>query len=194
MRRVSLALGVLVITAAFASAQESTPTPQVEIGLNYSLLHANSHDDTHQVTSNGGSGYFVYNINHLLGVVADFGGYHNGSVHGPLDSGTTFTYLFGPRFNWRHWSRVTPYVQALFGGARVSATTSFDTTMSSRDQNGFATATGGGVDIAITRHIAIKPIQVEYIMSQVPSFTTNRNSFQNSLRYSAGVVVRLGER
>jgi hypothetical protein len=64
----------------------------------------------------------------------------------------------------------------------------------SADHNGFATAAGGGLDVAITPHLAIKPIQVEYLTSQVASFTTNRNSFQNDLRYSAGVVLRFGER
>lgn len=192
MKSFRVLLGVLFIAATCISAQETTP--QVEVGLNYSLFHSNLHEDASQVTSNGGSGYFVYNINRTLGAVADFGAYHNGSVHGRLDSDTTFTYLFGPRFNLRHWSRITPYVQALFGGARVSATTNFGTTRASSDQNGFASAAGGGVDIAVTHHIAIKPIQVEYVMSQVPSFTTNRNSFQNSLRYSAGVVVQFGEK
>ena len=194
MRTIGVSLGILWVTAGLASAQEGPPTPRVEIGVNYSLLHANLHDDAHQVTSNGGSGYFVYNMNHVLGVVADFGGYHNGSIHGPLDGDTTFTYLFGPRLNWRHWKRANPYVQFLFGGARISSGAILGQMTGSADHNGFATAAGGGLDVAITPHLAIKPIQVEYLTSQVASFTTNRNSFQNDLRYSAGVVLRFGER
>jgi opacity protein-like surface antigen len=194
MKTFSMSVGVLFMASVLTHAQEPPPTPRLEVGLNYSLLHANLNADASQITSNGGSGYFAYNVSRVLGLVADFGGYGNGSVHGPLDSDSTFTYLFGPRFNWRHWSRVTPYVQALFGGARISATTNLNGTMASSDQNGFATAAGGGVDIAITHHIAIKPIQIEYVMSQVPSFATNRNSYQNSLRYSAGVALRFGEK
>jgi hypothetical protein len=71
MKRFSGLLGVLCVDATLASAQQGTSLSQVEIGLNYSL-HANLHEDVPQVTSNGGSGYFVCNINHLLGVVADF--------------------------------------------------------------------------------------------------------------------------
>jgi hypothetical protein len=194
MRAIGVSLGILWVAAGLASAQEGPSTPQVEIGVNYSLLHANLHDDAHQVTGNGGSGYFVYNMNHVLGVVADFGGYHNGGIHGPLDGNTTFTYLFGPRFNWRHWRRANPYAQFLFGGARTSSGAILGQMASSADHNGFATAAGGGVDVAITPHLAFKPIQVEYVMSQVGSFTTSRNSFQNDLRYSAGVVLRLGQK
>jgi hypothetical protein len=81
--RFSALLGVLCVDATLGSAQENTLLPQVEIGLNYSLLHANLHEDVNRVANNGGSGYFVYNINHVLGVVADFGSYHRRSRREP---------------------------------------------------------------------------------------------------------------
>jgi len=195
MKRFGLFLGTLVTVAAIANAQEAPPTPVAEVGLNYSLFHANSSQDARQITSNGGSGTFIYNVNHTLGLVADFGGYHNGSAHGPFESDTTFSYLFGPRFNWRH-SRMNPYVQFLFGGARVSAETNLAETgtIVTSDHNGFATAAGGGLDFNLTHHIVLKPIQIEYVMTQVPSFVTDRNSFQNNVRYSAGVVFTFGEK
>jgi opacity protein-like surface antigen len=59
-------------------------------------------------------------------------------------------------------------------------------------QNNFAAAIGGGVDIAVTNHIAIKPIQVEYVMTQVSPGSVSY--VQNNLRYSAGVVFRLGSK
>jgi hypothetical protein len=51
---------------------------------------------------------------------------------------------------------------------------------------------GGGLAVSIAKHIAFKPIQLEYVMSQPPHFGTNTSSIQNSLRYSAGLVPRLG--
>ena len=62
----------------------------------------------------------------------------------------------------------------------------------------FAMASGGGLDYVLTKHIAIKPIQVEYVMTQFDSAslggsTQGFGSHQNDLRYSAGVVFRLGE-
>jgi hypothetical protein len=38
----------------------------------------------------------------------------------------------------------------------------------------------------------VKPLQVEYVTAQLPDVLSNRNSFQNDLRYSGGVVFRFG--
>jgi opacity protein-like surface antigen len=191
----SYLFGLFVMVASAASAQEQPATPIVEVGLDYSLLHSTSTPGGSQITSNGGSGYLVYNLNRVVGLVADFGAYHNGSVHGSFNSDTTLTYLFGPRFSWRRWSRVTPYTQFLFGGARISAAfASPGSTEADSDQNSFALAGGAGIDIALTHHIAIKPIQVEYVMTQASDFAGNRGNVQNGLRYSAGVVFRFGEK
>ncbi len=81
--------------------------------MNYSWLHVNSANQDLQRTGNGGSGSFAYNINNLVGLVADFGGYANTRINDRL-----LTYMFGPRFSWRH-ARLTPYTQFLFGGAYV---------------------------------------------------------------------------
>src|ERR1700730_15551172 len=91
-----------------ASAQE-TYTPKYEVGLNYSWLHVNSANYDYHRTGNGGSGYFQYNLNHIIGLVGDFGGYAN--TRKGIDE-KLVTYMFGPRFNWRH-SRLSPYVQFL---------------------------------------------------------------------------------
>jgi hypothetical protein len=188
-------LGAFATIAGAAFAQELATTPKVEIGLDYSLSHATSVSGGTQTTSNGGSGYVVYNLNRTVGLVADFGGYHNGTTNGSLNGDTTFTYLFGPRFSWRRWSRVTPYTQFLFGGARTSAGIENTTGSAfSADENSFALAAGGGIDVPLTHHIAIKPIQIEYLMTQASHFAGNSGSVQNGLRYSAGVVFRFGEK
>ncbi len=80
--------------SATASAQE-TYTPKYEVGVNYSWLHVNSANFDFQRTVNSGSGYFVYNLNRMIGLVGDFGGYANTRT-GINDK--ALTYLFGPRF------------------------------------------------------------------------------------------------
>jgi Outer membrane protein beta-barrel domain len=172
-------LAVAAALSVTANAQEVT-TPKFEFGANYSWLHVNSADDVFHRTGNGGSGYVEYNINSVVGLVADFGGYANTRA-GINDTG--LTYLFGPRFNWRH-SRLTPYVQFLFGGDYLW-------TPLSTTQNGFATAAGGGVDYQVSNHLALKPIQIEYVSTQLPN-QLGLGSHQNDIRYSAGVVFRVG--
>jgi opacity protein-like surface antigen len=177
-------LPVVLAFGATAVAQE-TSTPKYEVGLNYSWLHVNSANFDRQRTGNGGSGYFEYNLNRTLGLVADIGGYAN--TRTGIDD-KLLTYMFGPRFNWRR-ARLTPYAQFLFGGAYVWNNPAGVSTT----QNAFATAAGGGLDYRLTDRIAIKPIQVEYVMTQIDS-ARGFGSHQNDVRYSAGVVLRFGEK
>jgi peptidoglycan-associated lipoprotein len=58
-------------------------------------------------------------------------------------------------------------------------------------------AFGAGVDIGLTRHLAIRAAQVDYLRTQfnaTDALTTGLSSSlgnrQNSMRYSAGIVFR----
>jgi hypothetical protein len=189
MKECKFVLGALLLSAVAASAQEIA-TPKVEVGFTYSWLHVNSANFDFQRTGNGGSAYFEYNVTPVLGLVADFGGYANTRT-GIND--TALTYLFGPRFNLRHFARWTPYLQFLFGGAHAwSGPIDPQPT-----QDAFATAAGGGLDFNWTKHISIKPIQVEYVMTQFDSgslggSTKGFGNHQNDIRYSGGVVFKFG--
>ena len=180
----AFAFAAFLALGATASAQSEVVTPKYELGVNYSWLHVNAASGDLSRNGNGGSGYFEYNLNRTVGLVADIGGYANTST-GKNDR--LLTYMFGPRFNWRH-ARLTPYAQFLFGGAYLWNNPRYTTT-----QNAFAMASGGGLDYTLTQHIAIKPIQVEYIMTQLDS-ANGFGSHQNDVRYSAGVVWRIGEK
>ena len=186
MRYFVFVLGAVLGCAAVLSAQEET-APRFEVGLLYSGNHLNAGNNNSEITGNGGAGYFEYNINNWLGAVADFGGYAN--TNSQIDE-RLFTYMFGPRFNWRH-RHFTPYAQALFGGGEAWSN------VTSTSQNTFAMAIGGGVDVPLTRHIVVKPVQVEYFRTQFNSGqlggpTSNFGDHQNGVRYSAGVVFMFG--
>src|SRR5215472_9770954 len=98
MKAFGLILGALLASGAVVSAQE-TYTPKLEVGVDYSWLHVNSANNSYQRTGNGGSGYLEYNLNRFVGLVGDFGGYAN--TRTGIDE-KLVTYMFGPRFNWRH--------------------------------------------------------------------------------------------
>jgi hypothetical protein len=189
MKTCKLVLGALLLSALAASAQE-VAVPKVEVGLNYSWLHVNSANFDFQRTGNGGSGYVEYNVTRVFGLVADFGGYANTRT-GINDK--ALTYLFGPRFNLRRSERWTPYMQFLFGGAHAWS----GPTDRQQTQDAFATAAGGGLDVNLNKHISIKPIQIEYVMTQFDSArlggsTSGFGSHQNDIRYSGGVVFKFG--
>jgi outer membrane immunogenic protein len=196
MNRLVVLCGALLLFAGIASAQDEFP--KFEAFGGYSYLRVNPGDDIGGLNFNGGSGSIDYNLTHMLGVVADFGGYHwNGSGDFEGVDATTVTYLFGPKVALRH-GPITPFVQALFGGAHISGTllNDCDSARVRREgvpcdengsQNAFALTVGGGLDWNATSHIGVRLIQAEYLFTK---FNVNVNNSQNNARISAGVVFR----
>jgi len=178
-------LAVLSFLGATARAQE---TPKVDIFAGYSYLQVNPGfrgvDSFHL---HGGSASVAYNVKSWLGGVADFGGYNQGNVPATRDSGTLGTYLFGPRVSYRHFGKITPFGQVLFGTAHANRFV-FGTIGT---QNAFAMTAGGGVDYQLLNHFAIRAFQTEYLLTRFPVGTLIRGGqTQNNLRVSTGFVFR----
>jgi opacity protein-like surface antigen len=133
----------------------------------------------------GGGGQLEYNPTKWLGVVGDLAGFYATSNGNGAFAGGMFTYLAGPRVNFRQ-GRFTPFVQALFGGAH----TTDGIAQSTGGQDHFAMTAGGGLDFKVSRHVSLRPIQAEYFMTKIPDGLNNR---QDNLRLGAGIVVRLGK-
>ena len=127
--------GALLIPAFMVRAQDSRGTndgtPKAELFVGYSYLRAvpAPSDGNRLVWLNGGSTSIAYNFTRHLGLVGDFGGFDDsqllltGTGTTPNSSGTVYTYLFGPRFSFRNYERITPFVQVLFGGIHASDVT-----------------------------------------------------------------------
>ncbi|MGH9691311.1 MAG: outer membrane beta-barrel protein [Candidatus Acidiferrales bacterium] len=172
MKKWVLLCGLTLLFSLAASAQDN---PKVEAFGGYSYVHTN--DQGASANFNGGSGSVSLNLNNWLGGVADFGGYHT-STNGA--DATVVTYLFGPKIAFRRSDRITPFAQVLFGGAHASAG-------AFGSANAFAMTLGGGVDVNATKHIAVRVIQAEYLMTKFQDGGSDR---QDSARISAGVVFR----
>ena len=125
------------------------------------------------LTAEGGSGSVALNFNNWLGAVSDFALYHSSVIGSGL---AVRTYTFGPRFSYRHWRRITPFTQVLFGGVRYA-------------DNGFVFAAGRGSDVALDHagRFALRP-QAEYFGFRANGATTN------TVRLSIGIVLRLGRK
>ena len=207
MKRCITVIGlVLLLTFTLAAQDKAT---QMETFLGYTFTRFNSATNVPAFSANGGSGQFVYNFSNWLGGVADFGAVHNGNIHNIHLDSTAATFLLGPRAALRRWSRFTPYVQTLFGG--VYGTTSVavppDVLLIGDDvvvpagthlrataqQTSFAMTAGGGLDIRVSKHVSIRPIQLEYFMTRLKHFRTDDDNTQNNLRYSAGFNFTFGE-
>jgi len=157
---------------------------------------------------NGWEGQGTFNFNRYLGVTADVSGASLTPFSFSALGASAFTYqrltnyLFGPTVT-AEVGRSAVFAHALFGeahsslgaGLTVPIIGGISTGLTSA--NAFAMAFGGGVDIGLTRHLAIRAVQVDYLRTQfsaTDALTTGLSSSlgnrQNSFRYSAGIVFR----
>ena len=161
--------------------------PHWEWFIGYSYLYAHAGSGIPHFNGNGGSTNIEYNFNRWFGLVGDFGGYHTSTIdHVDVDL-KQFSYAFGPRLNYRFGDRdrATLFGQLLLGG--IHATGSALGTSGS--DNAFAMAFGGGLDIGVAKHVAIRPAQFEYVLT---TYDISGYRPQNNFRYSGGVVFRWG--
>jgi opacity protein-like surface antigen len=214
------AVGNAEMPAALASAQSATPAPssgrtyrsypRAELFLGYSYLRSVPFQPmltsgNRMVRLNGGSASIAFNVNRYLGLVGDFGGFDDTKLQiagagatpprAADASGTAYTFMAGPRISFRY-SRVTPFVQVLFGGVHASAVTLSNCTgflcTPLPSENSFAMTAGGGIDLNIHRHVAIRIVQAEYLMTNFADLSTGNRDTQNDIRLSSGLVFGFG--
>jgi outer membrane protein OmpA-like peptidoglycan-associated protein/opacity protein-like surface antigen len=184
-------------------------TPRVEWFLGYSFWRAMPTSSSNRMAYlHGGSTSIAYNFNNYLGLVADFGGYDNSKLTliGPTGSqtfdsnGSAYSFAFGPRISYRRYERFTPFIQALFGGAhassvKISGCTGNPTCTFLSSDTAFATFLGTGFDIKISRHIALRLLEADFLLTHFKDpFSSNGQGrgWQDNVRLSTGIVFRFG--
>jgi len=191
----SFTLCAIVLISGLAAAQDF---PRYEVSGGYS--YGGSVQDfsvVNRLSPKGWNGTFAANMKRWMGVEVDAGGqYLNESI---LLGGVPYTvnngfysFLAGPRLAFRR-DRVTPFVHGLVGIHR-----SLDYSQATYPtaggvlipyQNAFGTAAGGGVDIAITRRVALRT-QADYLITRVGSGPVV--GYENRFRALAGIVFSFG--
>jgi hypothetical protein len=112
------------------------------------------------------------NFKHVLGITGDFSGVYNSR----RTNSTVYTYTVGPVLTAR-LPVIQPFVNALFGGATISARGSSD--------NAFAMLVGGGLDIGLRKGIGLRLVQADWLMTRFGDQTQDRQG-----RVSAGLVIK----
>lgn len=199
-----LVVRIAVVLLAGVAAEAAENATQMETFLGYSLTRVNSASGVSPFIMNGGSGQFVYNANNWVGAVLDLGATYNGNIHNINVDSTLTNFLLGPRVAVRRWSRITPYVQTLFGGVYSTSSAAFPimTQVTNilpgsnvrlvNQQTAFAMTAGGGLDIKINKHVSFRPFQAEYFLTRLHQFPVAGNRNQNNFRYSAGLNFTFG--
>lgn len=180
---------------AFPADKQSTDdtppgrlTPRYEIAglLHYADFHPGNPFSS--FSGWGGAGEFVWNPSQWLGLVEQVGGLSfNRNVNGTGQHGAASTLLFGPRLNLRKFDYFVPYAEFLLGAGHAGVPMTGD-----KSQSSFTMAAGGGVDIALTRNVAWRFAEIDYLMTDFSGSSLGGNARQDNLRVGSGIVLRFG--
>ena len=178
-------------------AQDTRPPglllPRFEIAGTYDYLDFAPGDPFSSYGNHGGAGAFTYNASKWLGLNAEVGTYGGKRNIFPLtgnnstvNSGVT-SFLFGPRLNWRRFDYFVPFAEFLVGAARGNGQVTGGV-----QQDAFALAAGGGLDMVITKNLAWRVAQLDYLMTTFSGTALGASARQNNFRAASGIVLRFG--
>src|SRR6185312_4332034 len=201
---------------SFAQQETSQVATRGTLFGGYSLLHSSNDLGSTSIGSSnfnlGGSlggweAQGTYNFTRHFGVTADFSG-NSKQLAGfsalGFSAGTRehmYDMLFGPTVTG-YFGKSSVFGHALFGvalsslnaGVTAPIVGGFSAPLDS--SNAFAMAFGGGLDIGLSRHFAIRAAQVDLIrtnfntLDSLTGLTTGTSTNQNNFRYSGGVIWR----
>ena len=210
-------LFVLGSVLLFGTAAFPQDYAKVEVPLNYSYMRFNPENSNivSGLSLNGGGGGMTVYINHWLGIEGEFQGYATAgsrtftfppTANSPCPAGCTakasgdlFTYNVGPILKYRS-EHFEPFVETLFGGAHSNTYQNLQhnlcvnpgTCLSSAtpNNNAFDFIIGGGFDIPLSKSIAIRPAQFDFLLTRFGNGFTKGNNNQSNFRYNGGIVFR----
>ena len=210
--RLILLAALLCLYAIPAIADDA---PKAEIFGEYSYFRFNPTLPGIRNTSfNGGGGGVTFNLNDFIGIKAEFMGYGSTNYTIPANTpipgsgglatvapittqGNMFTYLFGPQITYR-MPKLNVFGELLFGGSNSNAYANVAEAfngvggnVASGTQHPFTMAFGGGLDVKVSKNFAVRPVEIDWILTRYTNPYTLTNN-QNNFRYTAGVVYYFG--
>lgn len=180
-----LLLGASIPTTASAQTVRSS-SHEVDLTLGYNVQRSNSTMGT-SFWQQGGMLELSAEVYRGFGAAMLISGGHANNLSSTGINLDTVTTTFGPRYTFSH-KKI-----AVFGEGLIGEANGFNSVFPSRDgvlsrSNSFALQTGGGIDLRLSQHVAVRPLQASWLRTEFQNATTN---VQNSLQLGAGVVFRL---
>jgi outer membrane immunogenic protein len=189
---VTLSLVTLACCFLFTTNAAGQSNSRLEVGANYNYVRANAAPgDCGCISMQGGNGWIGYNLFHSFALVGEVGSQYASNI-APFAAALTLTsFMGGVRYKKNIGERFSPFVQVVAGGAHASGSMAPGNSGIPGSSNAFAMAVGGGIDLSVSRHFALRLIQADYYYTRFPNGVNDR---QNNLRIGAGVVIRFGSR
>ncbi len=160
----------------------------LDVTLTYDLGISNTVGGTGFATQ-GGSLQMHDRFWHGLGIVGDASGLHTGSTSHGSAGVNLVTATFGPRYTWspaRH--RVQLFGETLGGEAWGLDSMFPGSSGVVPNASSSALQMGGGLNIPLSSHLALRAVQADWLRTALPNATSN---VQNNLVLGFGVTVHL---
>jgi peptidoglycan-associated lipoprotein len=190
-RRTLALLAATALCAAGARAQSTAtatrPADRLSLAFTYDVQGSNL-TTSNRFWLNGGAAELNIRLVRGFGVTTSVLGLHAGNTVGGAPVNLV-TETFGPSYTITRPLRshsMSFFARGLFGEAN-----GFDGVYPSpggpiTSATSFAILAGGGLDLGLSRHIAFRVVQGDYVRMQLPNSLTN---VQNNFRLGAGIVL-----
>lgn len=189
--RIALATAALAISLAAlnASAQAArAPKYPLEVAITYNTVFSTNVSGS-SFWMQGGSVQLQGQFWRGLGVVADVAGMHAANIDSTGVNLDMVTATFGPRYTWQPAHRRYAFFGQALGGVANAFNSVFPApTAATTSSYSPALKMGGGMNIALSPHIALRAFEANWLRTQFPNGTTN---VQNNLSLGAGIVFRI---
>ena len=196
MLRLLIATLLIASSAFVLRAQTPDPQPKNEFFAGYSFHSADINTltiDPHRIGQSGVNVEYTRRITRHLGLTGDASAHFHRSTRdtgfGAFSSRRDQYFLLGGvQLRAAGDKQVRPFAHALFGASLFRGFTSdirpAGNVFTFDDATSFAMALGGGLDLHVSKRIAVRLIQVDY----TPTFFGSGR--QDNFRISAGIIFK----
>jgi outer membrane immunogenic protein len=192
MNRRTRVFGNILLLSVASAAMAQKPSNTMDLSVSFSEVRANAPvGGCGCFWMAGGTGELSFPLWRNFSAVIAAGGQHTDHIPNFNTGLSLTTAMGGLRMRVPNHTKFQPFGQGVFGGVHGfdsyfpapvgKLPTSYDTS--------FAMAIGGGVDLAVSKHIWIRAVQADYYYSELRNVQGDR---QNQFRLGAGIVFRGG--
>lgn len=191
--RGAAAMTITILAALPLLAQEKPAGPGVErFPLQVAVLYNASRSQTVGSTSfwmQGAGMQIEGRFYRGLGAVADVTGSHIAAIGSTGVGLDLVTATFGPRYTWTLGrGKYEVFGQALAGTGIGFNSVFPGTGGASTSSYNLAVKMGGGMNVRLTPHIALRAFEADWVRTELPNAASN---VQNNLSLGAGIVFRI---
>jgi outer membrane immunogenic protein len=185
MRPFLLSMILLLAGASACMAQQDTYSGDAAAAYHWVRTNAGP-GECGCFGTNGGGVSGSWSFHGPWSAVVDISAEHTGSAPPVNNSLTLVSYLAGVRYKipqpWFEGDhKPSPFAQIILGAAHAGGGEAGVADGSYR----FATRIGGGIDVPLNSHFAVRVVQIDYYLT---TFANATNDHQNNLLVGAGIV------